>query len=285
MESASCCSASLAFVSLIASWVSVRSIAPLFIPPVYIAIVSVAERRWGQSWSGRLTAIPTQTSTVILLVALTEGPGLAAGVASGAILGVMSLSAFAVGYGLTCSKASWKGSVVVATIVFLASAICLVVIHATLAIDALVAVVVVCGSILGLRRIERIAESGRKKTVRLPVRMALALFLVIFVAVSVPVLGPIAAGTLAVFPIITAPMAVLNQQESGPSASRRYLEGLEWGLFGGIVFFFTLSVLLASQGILVAFTVAIQILVVTLLGSFLVANRLVQERRVVCGSD
>jgi hypothetical protein len=259
-------------------WLSVRALAPLLIPPIYIAIVSLAERRWGQSWSGRLTAIPTQTTTVILLVAVTESPNLAGAVAAGALLGVMSLSAFAVGYALVSTRASWPGSVAAGIAAFLALGLGLVYVHGDPVVDAIVAAAAVGASLVVLRRIPASSNGGRRRTIGLPVRMGLALALVISVAISVPYLGPIAAGTLGVFPIITAPMAVLNQEESGPGASRRYLEGLEWGLLGGIVFFLALSLALGPLGVPLAFAVSIPLLVATLLIVFLVPERLHRGR-------
>jgi len=254
-------------------WLSARTLAPLLIPPVYIAIVSTVERRWGQTWSGRLTAIPTQTTAVILLVALTQGTTTAGAVAAGALLGVISLSAFSVAYGFAAQHASWRVSVTVALAAFFGAGLILAFGHGTPPVDAAAAIGAVAVTLAVLHRLERPAREGKARPIGLPARMAVSAALVLGVSLSVPYLGPIGAGTLGVFPIITAPMTVLNHQESGPGAAVRYLTGLEWGLVGGVVFFLTLSTLLAPSGLAVAFSVGIPLLVVTLLGVFLLLDR------------
>jgi len=261
------------------NWLAARTLIPLVIPPLYIAIVSLAERKWGPSWSGRLTAIPTQTTTVILLVALADGNGPAAIVSGGAILGVISLSTFAIVYGLVSNRAGWLPSVAIAVAAFLLSALLMVFVHGPDWVDAIVAFGIVLGVAYGLRRIRSPLHEGRRARIGLPVRMGLATALVLFVALSVPLFGAVAVGTLGVFPIITAPMTVLNHRESGPGASRRYLEGLEWGLIAGIVFFFVLATLLASHGPALAFLVGIPLLVATLSACFVLPHRFLSEPR------
>jgi hypothetical protein len=259
------------------NWLSARTLVPLVIPPLYIAIVSLVERRWGPSWSGRMTAIPTQTTTVILLVALVDGIDPAAAVSGGAILGVISLSSFAIVYGLASNRYGWLPSVALAVTAFLLSGLLMLYVHGPDVLDAIVAVGIVLGVAYGLRRIRSPLHEGRRAAIGLPVRMGLATALVLFVALSVPLFGPVAAGTLGVFPIITAPMTVLNHRESGPGASRRYLEGLEWGLIGGVVFFLVLSSLLASRGLGVAFLVGVPLLVATLAACFILPHRFLAE--------
>ena len=128
-------------------WLSARTLAPLLIPPVYIAIVSTVERRWGPTWSGRLTALPTQTTAVILLVALTQGTTTAGAVAAGALLGVMSLSAFSVAYGVASQRVSWNASVTVALAAFFGAGLILVLGHGTPPVDAAGAVGAVAASL------------------------------------------------------------------------------------------------------------------------------------------
>lgn len=256
------------------AWLSARALVPLLIPPVYIAIVSLAERRWGQTWSGRLTAIPTQTTTVVLIVALTDGPALAGAVAAGALLGVVSLSGFAAAYGAASTRTPVGWSVVSALAAFGGLAGLLYVVHGAPAVDAGAAAVAVALTVALLRRLGTASSAGRRRSIGLGVRMGLATALVLGVAVSVAYVGPIAAGTLGVFPIITAPMTALNHEESGAGAARRYLEGLEWGLFGGIAFFLALSAFLGPKGILGAFAIAVPILVVVLLVAFFLPARL-----------
>jgi len=260
-------------------WLSARALVPLLIPPLYLAIVSVVERRWGQAWSGRLTAIPTQTTTVVLIVALTDGPALAGAVAGGALLGVISLSGFAAVYGAASTRSTVGWSVASALGGFGGLAGLTFVLHGPSFVDAGAAAVAVGLTVILLRRLGTGTTPGRRRAIGLPLRMGLATALVLGVAVSVAFVGPIAAGTLGVFPIITAPMTTLNHEESGPRAARRYLEGLEWGLFGGIAFFLALNQLLASQGIVGAFAISTPVLVVVLLVAFFLPERLLEGAR------
>lgn len=254
-------------------FLSVRALASLVISPVYIAIVYLAEIKWGQAVSGRLTAVPTQTSTIILIVAVSSGTASAAVVASGAILGVISLSAFAIGYGLAARDSSLGWPTIVGIAAFFASAAILVEFHGTRIDNALAAIAIVLVSVAVLRRIQSGGVAGGKGKVGVPVRMGLALLLIVSVVALVPVFGPVAAGTLGVFPVITAPMTVLNHRDSGPPAARSYLEGLEWGLVGAVLFFLILSALLGQRGILTAFLVGIPVLVAAQLAAYYLPRR------------
>ncbi len=249
-------------MSLFGTSFSLLALTPLLIPPSYIAVVYLAERRWGQRVSGRLAAMPIQTTTVILIITLTVGLGAAGSVASGAILGSISLSAFSAFYGLASSSASWKGSITLALLAFFLSALIVVVVHGSPPIDFAGALASILVAITVLRRIETPAAIVGRSEIGLYQRMALTTALVIMVAVSVPYLGPIAAGTLGVFPVISTPMAVLNHRDCGPGAARRYLEALEWGMFGTVTFFFVLSEMLGPWGPFVAFAVALPVLVI-----------------------
>ena len=260
------------------SWLSLRVLATLLIPPVYIAVVSLAERRWGQTLSGRLTALPTQTSTIVLIVAAEQGQAVAGGVAAGAILGVVSLTAFAVSYGAACRWLAWPGSVAVGLGAFFLSGVLMLRVHGSAAVDAAAAVAIVVAAAVLLGRLVDEGGRGNRVAVGLPARMALALLLVVFVAASVTLFGPIATGLLGVFPIITGPMTVLNHRESGPGAARRYLEGLEWGLVGGVVFFLALSDLLEARGLLVAFAVGLPVLLVVQLLCYAVPPRVIPRK-------
>ncbi len=249
-------------MSLFGASFSLLALTPLLIPPSYIALVYLAERRWGQSVSGRLAAMPVQTTTVILLITLTVGLGAAGSVASGAILGAISLSAFSALYGLASLRTSWRGSITLALLAFFSSAFLVVVVHGP-PVDDFFGALVSNGVAIGvLRRIETPSATAVRSEIGLFQRMALTTALVVMVAVSVPYLGPIAAGTLGVFPVISTPMAVLNHRDSGPGAARRYLEALEWGMFGTVAFFFVLSELLGPWGPFVAFAVALPVLVI-----------------------
>lgn len=258
----------------LAAWLSPRVLATLLIPPVYIAVVSLAERRWGQTLSGRLTALPTQTSTIILVVAIEQGLSVAAGVAAGAILGIVSLTAFALAYGLASRRLAWPGSLALGLAGFFAVAGAALTVRGSPPVDAVVATVAVVAVAVALARLPRTLASGDRVTVGLATRMALAMVLVVAVAASVTVLGPVATGVLGVFPIITAPMTTLNHRESGASAARRYLEGLEWGLVGGVAYFLLLSDLLRPDGLALSFALGIPLLVVLQLACYVLPPRL-----------
>src|SRR5579864_7112040 len=67
----------------------------LVLTPTLIGAASLAGRRWGAFIGGWLIALPLTSGPVTFFLALDQGPGFAAGVAAGSLLGVMAIAAVA----------------------------------------------------------------------------------------------------------------------------------------------------------------------------------------------
>src|SRR5579864_6606619 len=89
----------------------------LVLTPTLIGAASLAGRRWGAFIGGWLIALPLTSGPVTFFLALDQGPGFAAGVAAGSLLGVMAIAAFAVAYG-RLARRGWPVAVAGAAATF-----------------------------------------------------------------------------------------------------------------------------------------------------------------------
>src|SRR4051794_35189591 len=84
----------------------------VLIAPALVAVATLAARRWGARVGGLVSAFPAIAGPVLLIDAHERGTDFAARAASGTLLGVIALSAFAVAYGRVAAGGSWRRSLV-----------------------------------------------------------------------------------------------------------------------------------------------------------------------------
>jgi len=88
-----------------------RILIELLVAPVLVAASTLVARRWGSRAGGVVSAFPAIVGPVLLILALSHGPGFAARAANGTLLGLGSLAAFALAYGRVALQRDWRAAV------------------------------------------------------------------------------------------------------------------------------------------------------------------------------
>ena len=88
------------------------------VPPILVAVMSLAARRWGPTVGGLLMGLPWMTGPVLFFLALDKGGDFAVAACAGIQLGVICIYAFILAYAPTSFVAPWPVCLLAATIAF-----------------------------------------------------------------------------------------------------------------------------------------------------------------------
>lgn len=240
----------------------------LVIAPAFVGILSLIALRYGHRAAGWLVALPINTGTIVLILTLTEGPGFAATAALGALLGIVSLSGFVVGYARSAARYRWPICLGIAIGGFAVSTVVLSqapeFVPADLA-GAVGAVMVVLA--LVPRREEPLPPPSTPRW-EIPVRMLTAALLVLTITTAAAGLGPRLSGLLTPIPVFTITLVIFTHSRHGPAHVFVFLDGLLNGLFSFAAFCTVVGLLLVPLGLLPAFALGL----VAFLGVYVVVR-------------
>ncbi|MGB9184171.1 MAG: hypothetical protein WCB67_08890 [Solirubrobacteraceae bacterium] len=238
----------------------------LVLGPVLAAGSTLAVRRWGPHLGGVVSAFPAIVGPVLLILTLEHGGAFAARAAAGTLLGLLTLSAFALAYGGYAARYGWRASLAAGwTAAALTGAGLGLGVEGTSLPTALA---VATGSLLVAWRV--LARSGRgslaaKLTdsatrpgalVGIPSRMVMTAMLVIALSAASVALGPLVGGMLAALPVVASLMVVLTHREAGGEAAISLLRGTITGMGGFLVFCAVIALLIAHHPTFSTFLIA-----------------------------
>ena len=228
----------------------------LLAAPLFIAIVSLAGRRWGPAISGALTGLPLTSGPVSLILALQNGPQFASRAAIGSLAGEVSMCSFCLVYSLAAQRCSWRISTLIAVAAFLvATAILNSFTWSLLAAAALLLVVMALVS----RLIPQAAMTANAISLPkwdLPARMILAALIVLALTTFASALGPQLSGLLAPFPVFGTVLAAFTHQQQGSAAAARLLRGVVVGSLAFFSFFLVVGQFLPDLGTALTYATA-----------------------------
>ncbi len=233
----------------------------LILAPAFVALATVAARRWGPGVGGLLSAFPAIVGPVLLIDALDHGSLFTAQAANGTLLGLVALSAFALAYARCAGRWGWWPSLLAgwAAAAVATTAVGLVTHGAGSPVGLFLAVVSLALAYLGM---PRAAVAGRPTTPvatasgSIPFRMALTALLVSSLAAAASGLGPVIGGMLAALPVLASILAVFTHRESGSAAVIALLRGMLAGMAGFVAFCQVLLMLIVPKGMVPAFLAA-----------------------------
>ncbi|WP_199752653.1 hypothetical protein [Actinoplanes sp. ATCC 53533] len=230
----------------------------LALAPALVVGSSMAGRRWGPPVAGTLVALPIVAGPILLIISLDQGTTFGAHAASAALLGLVSLSLFALILAWACQSMGWWSALLVAWAGTLVADICL----SRLAVRPGIGLLLVLASAWTVAKLlpkEPSEPGGDLRAAKwpwwdLPGRAAGVLVVIVTTAASA--LGPQATGVLAPFPIATSVLTAFVLAQRGPAAAVRVLRGIPHGLLGFAVFCVLVAVLIKPLGARVGFTLA-----------------------------
>src|SRR3954469_12446971 len=97
----------------------------LTLAPGLVAATTVAGRRWGPRMAGWLGGLPVVVAPILLAITLEHGRAFGARAAGGALLGLLSLTAFILAYGWCARVMGWLPSAAIGWAAFLGATLLL----------------------------------------------------------------------------------------------------------------------------------------------------------------
>ena len=229
----------------------------LCLTPLLMGAATLVTRRWGPVVGGIFTALPLTAGPVSAFLFVEQGRAFAMDAACASMLGYAALAFFILAFvelarrGLGWLWACLGSAATYFTLAWLLSflprwgTLCLAVALASLA--------------LVLRGIP--PASARWQPVRtawwdLPMRMAAAGGLVMGITGIAGIIGPQWSGFLATYPVFITLLGVFTLVQTGQESLRMLMRGFVGGMFGSVLFFYTLLLALPAMHAALAYALA-----------------------------
>lgn len=241
---------------------SLNSLAPkLVLTPLLIASATLAGRRWGGARSGWLVALPLTSGPIVLFVAMDQGSGLAAEVASGALAGSIAVTAFCLTYAHVSRATGWPLALAASLAAF--AAVSAVLPAAPVLLVFALAIVLAAIALRALPKVDGLPRTsiGAPRW-DIPVRILVASVLVLGVTALAPIVGGRLSGIVATVPIYVAVLATFAHRTIAHEEAVAILRGVLFGLMGFSAFYLVLATSLVPLGVVLSFAAAIAAVIV-----------------------
>jgi hypothetical protein len=226
----------------------------LILVPGFIAVVTLAARRWGTRVGGLLMALPVVAGPTLAFYAIDQGRAFAAEAAEATLLGLVAVAGFCVIYARAAVRSRWPLSLLIGWSAFgVLTALLATTNLSLLASLGLALVALLTARWLIPRSLTAPAPIVRPKW-DLPLRMAAAGTLVFVLTSIAGRLGPGWSGVLTPFPVVTAIFAAFTHAQAG-----RFLRGFIPGLCTFAGFCVVLSLALRTASLPLAFCAALSV--------------------------
>lgn len=230
----------------------------LALVPAFLALVTLAARRWGASVAGRLAGLPVVTGPILFVVAIEQGTTFAAGVAMSALSAMAAGAAFNLVYARMCARWSWRlciaGSLAAWWIAGVAAS------RLPAAPSVALAVALSALSLaLWLQPPARVVDvaPSRFRGQELAIRMVAGAALTVLVSGAAAAIGTTWTGLFAVFPTMGTVLSVFSHRDQGAPFVIPLLRGMLWGMFASAAFCLVAGLALKPLGIAASFSLAI----------------------------
>ena len=198
----------------------------LFLAPLFVALVSFIQRRWGDGIGGRLIGLPLTTGPFIFIIYIQEGGHFAARAAHGVLTGQIALIVFSWVYAKRALVRSWWIALLEGTLS------CLITGYLATSVDirlSLLLPLLVALWICAMKFWPKYLVHERVTIVpswELPARIAVTVVLILTLTGFASVLGPRVAGALSTYPVIISVLGAFSQKRFGPHSTVATLHGL-----------------------------------------------------------
>lgn len=230
----------------------------LLLVPFFLAVISLAARRWGPQVGGLLAGMPVMAGPILFFLSLEQGVAFATKAAQGALLAVIASVVFGLVYTHSSRKYSWPMSILLAWLAWFGTALALSYFPDRPFGAAALTLMAVCAGLLALP----VAAEFDQQSAPLPksellLRMGAGAALVLVVTTIASTLGTRWAGLMAMFPVLGTILGIFCLRASGPRFVAKLFGGMFRGFFAFSAFCLTLIVLLPNFAIGMAFLIAV----------------------------
>jgi hypothetical protein len=237
--------------------------AKLFLAPALVVGASLAARRWGSRIGGLVGALPVVAGPILLVFALQHGDRFAAHAAKDTLVGLISLTAFALTYARVSARTAWPVSLVAGWLAFLAMTALFSAVAIPLALALPLTLLAFRAAAALLPTTATFHPQRDYPAWDLPLRALVTACLVVALTTASGGLGPGLSGLLAPFPIVTGVLAAFTHAHRGHTEAVALLRGMLVGFvaFAAFCFAVAVAVALPGAGIAGAFVLATAIAV------------------------
>jgi len=216
----------------------------LFLAPIFVALVSYIQSRWGDGIGGRLIGLPLTTGPFIFIIYIQDGASFAARAAHGVLVGQVALIVFSWVYAVSAMKMSWGRALATGTVACLATGAVLTSFEISLYI--LLPLLLTAWSLATKFWPAYVVEPRISEIPRweLPARLLVTVVLIVTLTGTASILGPRVAGALSTYPVIISVLGAFSQRRHGPHSTVATLHGLMQSLPITIAIMTTLAVAL-----------------------------------------
>lgn len=212
----------------------------LTLVPFFIALITLAGRRWGSRMAGLLGGFPVVAGPIVTILALEQGQDFGARTAIATIASASGVAIFAIAYSWTCLRAAWGWALAVAICAWCLGALCLS--RLPLRVESAVVIAVVSLLLTPYLLPKVTSQPVQASAPRdLPLRMLAGALLTLLVTSLASSVGAVWSGLLSVFPVLGSVLAVFMHRTQGASQVVLMYRGMLRGLFSFIAYFVTLA--------------------------------------------
>lgn len=226
------------------------------VPPILVALMSLAARRWGPTVGGLLIGLPWMTGPVLFFLGLDKGGEFAVAACAGIQLGVVCICAFMLAYAGVSLLAPWPFCLVAATFAFWLVGWIVQGEPIPLLPAAAAALASIVSTYYLLPWPRAAAAPAPLPRWDIPARMATTFLLVALIMSSADRLGPQLSGLVSTYPVILIVVGCFTHHQWGVDALWRVQRGLTISLSNFIAFFLVVGLTLPAVGLVPAFVLA-----------------------------
>jgi uncharacterized membrane protein (GlpM family) len=235
----------------------------LLLVPLFLALISLAGKRWGAGVAGWLAGFPVVAGPILLFLAVERGAEFATRAAINSLSAVFASITFSLVYAWCSQRWNWMISLCAAMSAWLLAAITL-----SLTVDALwtAAFIALITLVAGPRLFPRATAasiSSALPKVELALRMLAGAILTVLVTLLANNIGPKWSGLLAVFPVLGSVLSVFSHATHGAQYVAVLLRAMAMGMWSFAVFCGALAISLQHIAIPVAFLAAVGLAALT----------------------
>ncbi len=207
------------------------------VPPLLVALMSLAARRWGATFGGLIMGLPWMTGPVVYFLGAEKGTDFVVSASLGVELAVWGMGAYILGFGFASRGGHWLTALVTGIVGYVAVGLVTQGLAVPLWLATAVAVLVLVLVYLLLPRPTSSAIPGRLPQWDIPARMVATFVLVGLIMITADRLGPQRSGLIASYPVILTVIGSFTLRQWGRDALLRVLRGISLSLLAFVGFF------------------------------------------------
>lgn len=233
----------------------------LTLVPLFLALISLAGKRFGPSFAGWLAGLPVVVGPILFLLSIEQGLDFASRAAVSTLASVATVIAFGVAYAWAARRYSsmhgWIASSACGLAAWLAAALIISRISFSLNTAAILALASLFIAPFLYPAQPPITATSKLPATELFARMAAGAALTLVVTTSAQSLGTAWSGIVALAPVLSPVLAVFAHRRAGGAHAIALFKGLVRGLYALAIFCFVVSWQIVELGAARAFGLAI----------------------------